>query len=450
MHSRLDLLALTTALALLPGAASALALGEAQLQSRYGQPLQLWLPVELAGEDELSDAALIQARLMGADYYAAQGVAEPELPASELSVRTELRDGRPWVLVSSLRPLREPLLTLFVNVRLGASQITREVPVLLEFQDHASLNPAPAPVPQPAPEASAPLPAPATVAPVSALPPATVDTAPAAAPARRSRTRRAGVPAAVPTASPGLAAVAAEASLDRSRPEGYTRFRLDPSFASFRQRKDAASIPVVAAPTIEPPEPLVDSQPRAASEPAPAQPLAGEARGLSWWTYLFVLLVGALAYGLARRSRAKPPYIDIASLPGRYQTHYDQRTAPAEPGPSVAPPPAVEVRPAVPAEPLMTPDIVLEPDPPLSPASAAPTAAETEPVARASYPHQDLRERVAQLAKLLTQAADKRKLELVKAYIDVGRADSAEKLLAEIEQKQHGPAKPELLDFELN
>ncbi|MDP3856886.1 MAG: hypothetical protein Q8Q73_03890, partial [Stagnimonas sp.] len=249
---------------------------------------------------------------------------------------------------------------------------------------------------------------------------------------------RPGGPAAPPTAGASLPA-AVEASLDRARPDSYTRFRLDPSFTSFRQLKGAAPIPVATAPAIETPEPVADSQ----SEPAPAQPLASEARGASWWTYLFLLLAAAVAVALARKSRRKAPYVDIASLPGRYQTRYDERDAPAEP---VAPP---EVRPAEPAEPLMAPDPVLEPDPPpsLNPVAAA---VEAEPAARAGYPHQDLRERVAQLAKLLTQTADKRKLELVRAYIDVGRADSAEKLLAEIEQKQHEPAKPELLDFELN
>ncbi|MDP3859135.1 MAG: hypothetical protein Q8Q73_15380, partial [Stagnimonas sp.] len=169
-------------LALLPGAATALSLGEVRVESRYGQPLRLRLPVELGSEDELSDASLVQARLLDQAYYEAQGVAVPEIPTAELSVRTERTAGTTWVLISSARPLREPMLTLFVNVRLGASQITREIPVLLEFQDHASAEPAPVPAARPALDTSAPLQAPVPIPPASALPPPALDTAPVAAP----------------------------------------------------------------------------------------------------------------------------------------------------------------------------------------------------------------------------------------------------------------------------
>ena len=85
------------------------------------------------------------------------------------------------------------------------------------------------------------------------------------------------------------------------------------------------------------------------------------------------------------------------------------------------------------------PDFVLEPESP----------ADRGTPARDRYPHQALRERVSQLARLVSTVSERRKLELVKAYIDVERVESAEKLLAELEERYPVYGRPDTVDFEL-
>jgi len=448
-------------LLLLPVTATALSLGEAQLQSRYGQPLQLRVPVDLDSEDEQADAGLIQARLLGLDYYESQGVAPPELSAAEFSIRTESEQGRIWAVITTSRPLREPMLTLFVSVRLGPSRIIREVPVLLDFQPPAAARPVPPVVAATEPPEAPSVPVagviPATVAVDATVATGVEEPAAVAPPPRKRRRVR---PAADPLAD--AAAVPAPASglrLDISlrRPEGYSRFRLDESFGSFRQALPApaaAEAPeALSAPATEVAGPVA-STPVASPAAEPAGSPASEETGGSWWSYAWLLLLAAaFVYALRRQRAGRLPYLNIANLPGRYSDRFGEREKPVQVAASLAPASPPPASPEAASLPLEAPT-ELRPEQPAAPVEAlmlmtdSPVAESPLP-SREGYPNQDLRDRVAQLARQMNTASEKRKLELVKAYIDVERVDSARKLLSELEDRHYGESRPERLDFEL-
>ena len=428
-------------LLLVPGVAPALTLGEPRVESQYGQPLRLRLPVQLAGEEEESDAGLLRARLLGLEHYEAESAAPPEIPLNELEIATEQAGGQRWVVIRSRRSVREPMMTLFVNVRLGASQLTREVPVLLDFPAPRRESPAAAAAaPAPAPPVALPAPDPALppeLAP-SLPPPTLVTTLPAtavpeSAPPRRRR------------AAPAVAAPAWP-----ERPAGYSRLRFDERLASL-DRLSAPPAPAVSAATTAAPAP--SGAVAEAPAPAPAAPAslasatpATPAPAAGWpWGWLLggsALLAVLLLWRRRGRAAAAAPVPMTLGRPAPPAAV----SAVADPSPAVvaapAPPPPAVVPAATPFEQPM--DLA---DPPDLALYAEPEAAAG--LARDRYPNQALRERVTQLSRLVSTASERRKLELVKAYIDVERIDSAEKLLAELEERYPVYGRPDTVDFEL-
>ena len=452
------------ALLLAPGLASALSLGEPRLESQYGQPLRLRLPVELVTEEEQTDAGLLRARLMGEDHYEAESAALPEIPLNELEVETQQAEGRRWVVISSRRSLREPMLTLFVNVRLGASQLTREIPVLLDF-----------PTPRRAPPPAAPpagAPAPATTAPVASQAP---EPSSVATPVPPTATAVVGIDAAEPAPPPASpprrrrALAASEASpILRwpERPAGYSRLRFDEQLTSLGRIGSLPSpaavavapgpAPAVLPPPSSPPEPAADI-PASVDAPAPT-PAAGEADAGGWsWGWLLAGLALLAAIFVWRRRRTARS--GDAPVPVKPEAARSASTVPATAA-AVAPFAAAEpdARPAPEWEPLVAAtvpvaaafesplDLADPTDFGLDPGPAEDTAGVAS---RDRYPNQALRERVTQLSRLVGSAAERRKLELVKAYIDVDRTESAEKLLAELEAKYPVYGRPDTVDFEL-
>lgn len=441
------------ALLLAPGLASALSLGDPRVESLYGQPLRLRLPVDLVTEEEQSDVGLLRARLLGAEHYDAESAALPEIALNELDIGVEQAEGRRWVVISSRRSLREPMLTLFVNVRLGASQLTREIPVLLDF-------PTPRRAPPPA--------APTVAAPSVPLPAAEVREAVPMPLAPTSPPANAAVPAPAPEAAAPLASpqrrrrsAASAALVWPERPAGYSRLRLEERLTSFQglgtPPPPAAGATVAGglpAETIAAPVSVADAP--APAIPAPviseaqtdlAEAAAGDGR--SWWGWLLagLALLAAVGYGWRRRTSAAsagapiPVVLSTTAAPSPTAA-----AALSMPEPPLADEPALAatVPVVLPFERSLDladpPDFALDPDAPAD-AGAGP--------ARDRYPNQALRERVTQLSRLVSTASERRKLELVKAYIDVERIDSAEKLLAELEERYPVYGRPDTVDFEL-
>ena len=160
--------------------ASALALGPVTVQSALGEPLRARIDIPEINAEELASLRVAIAspaayRTAGLDYSAA---------VSAITVKLESRpDGRPYLSVTSSRPVTEPFLDLLLETTWASGRIVRDYtmlfdpPVLRQSAPPvaAQVSPAPrantaAPTAPAAPSTSAPAAAPSAAAPNAAAP----------------------------------------------------------------------------------------------------------------------------------------------------------------------------------------------------------------------------------------------------------------------------------------
>jgi len=112
------------------GAAQALSLGDAILQSRLGDPLRVSIPLGRLGS--LGENDIVVGRAPNADYTK-YGV---ERVSTTSSLRFALRvesNGNASVEVSTEQPFTEPLLDMVVEVRWPAGRLVRQYSLLLDL-----------------------------------------------------------------------------------------------------------------------------------------------------------------------------------------------------------------------------------------------------------------------------------------------------------------------------
>ena len=141
---------------LLSSQAHALGLGEARTDSYLGQPLRATIPL-LLEPDEQRRIAELRAQVAAAQMFERlQLEYHPQLSALEVSIQ---QDGSNyWLALSSSQPIREPMLEIPIEVRLGNVRLLRSVSLLLDPPVHPRVSPpsaitpaAPAPAPVTAP-----------------------------------------------------------------------------------------------------------------------------------------------------------------------------------------------------------------------------------------------------------------------------------------------------------
>jgi hypothetical protein len=162
--------------ALALGCARAAELGEPRVSSHIGQ--QLVADIELTSID--NPAAKVAVRLADLDVYRGANILMPEV-LSSLNMSVMQRDGRQFLHVTSLMPVNEDHLHLYLELTDGGHRSVRLATLWLTPDPHPAPRPLPAPVEEPRPVP----PAPVVRAPVQ---PAPVRRPPkvAAAPARES------------------------------------------------------------------------------------------------------------------------------------------------------------------------------------------------------------------------------------------------------------------------
>jgi len=119
-------------------------LGEAVVKSWLGQPL-------IADVELLPDgAAPVQAALARPNVYEAAGLAVPPvLGSAHLSVMR--RDGRQFLHVTTIAPVEQSTVHLFLELNDNGRHSVREVTLWLVPDPHPAPPPAPEPLPTPAP-----------------------------------------------------------------------------------------------------------------------------------------------------------------------------------------------------------------------------------------------------------------------------------------------------------
>lgn len=411
---------------LFPAWLQAYSVGEPQLLSRYAEPLRLQVPVTLAPTEDIGDAADLMVQLLPLSAYESLGLPVPALQPQAVQIRVQGEAPLYTVEIRSSQIVREPFLTLVLEVRLGGMRVLRELPLLFDLP----LSPKPvetAMIAPPVAQASAPEPAtvkPAAIAdeavadavikpvPESAAPP--VQAAPVASkprkPSRLPSLRLQAQPPAEPVASMDAAALPLSSPLPR--------FQFSNSFESYARLSAAGQRPepATAAADSAPSAPvLVEDEIVTTPVALPASPQVESGAGLLGWLLSF--LAGAAVALLAVRWRERRGQT-AASVQGHALPPVSGMTHP----PVVADP--------VPPQPesMPTAQAVIEvPLPAPAPATVPP------PPAQDGAAQDAIRRRVGELRQGNNDLNLARKLQLVEAYLDLGRAESAATLLAELE-----------------
>lgn len=222
---------LASSLCLLPGLAHALGLGTIDVKSALNEPLNAEIELVFASPAEQESLTV---RLAREEDFQRVG-----LDASRLTVPLKFSvergsKGKPVIRVTSDRPVKDPALTILLDVNWGAGRLLREYSILLDpplmapairgsgAVATAVAEPAPAKISEPAPAPAAvvapapapvapPAPAPAPVAraetpaPAAPAPAAPAPAAPAPAPVETAAARPAPAPAPVSTPAPEAA-----------------------------------------------------------------------------------------------------------------------------------------------------------------------------------------------------------------------------------------------------
>jgi len=190
-------LVLTLAMAVLPGAAYALGLGEIKLNSALNDKFSADIQVVGATSDELDS---LDVKLASLAQFSQAGLDHPEVLAQLQFVVVRNADGTAYVHITSTQAVREPFLDFLIDANWNNGELIREYTVLLNPQ---SFQTASAPKPE---AAAAPAPVPATVA-AAASAPAVAAPVPVSAPAPAPAEAQAATPA---PAQPEAAVAAAE------------------------------------------------------------------------------------------------------------------------------------------------------------------------------------------------------------------------------------------------
>ena len=203
-------LVLALAMAVLPGAAYALGLGEIKLNSALNDKFSADIQVVGATSDELDS---LDVKLASLAQFSQAGLDHPEVLAQLQFVVVRNADGTAYVHITSTQAVREPFLDFLIDANWNNGELIREYTVLLNpqsFQTAAAPKPEAAAAPAPVPAtgaAAASAPAVAAPVPVSAPAPAPAEaqaatSAPAQPETTVAATERPASPAPQPAASP--------------------------------------------------------------------------------------------------------------------------------------------------------------------------------------------------------------------------------------------------------
>ena len=146
---------------ILPLVAHAAGLGRLTVQSALGEPLRAEVEITSLQPGETDS---LTARLGSPDAFKAAGI---EYSPTLVSIRVALdrRDGRPFLRLTSVRPIDDPFLDIIIELQWATGRLVREYTFLLDppqYRDKPAAAAAPAPS---APQVAKPAPIPAPAAP---------------------------------------------------------------------------------------------------------------------------------------------------------------------------------------------------------------------------------------------------------------------------------------------
>ena len=156
--NRVAVAAAVSVLSALPTAGWALGLGKLNVQSALGEGLRAEIDVTSLTGDE---GATLQVKVATPETYRAAGVDYNGVLANTSITLQRRADGRPFLRLSSDRPVQEPFVDVILDLAWSSGRLVREYTLLFD-PPAARSSAAPAPVTAPVMEAPAPAPAPVT------------------------------------------------------------------------------------------------------------------------------------------------------------------------------------------------------------------------------------------------------------------------------------------------
>src|SRR3989344_8211008 len=145
--------AAVSVLSALPTAGWALGLGKLNVQSALGEGLRAEIDVTSLTADE---GATLQVKVATPETYRAAGVDYNGVLTNTTIPLQRRADGRPFLRLSSDRPVQEPFVDVILDLAWSSGRLVREYTLLFD-PPAARSAPAPAPVTAPIMEAPAPL-----------------------------------------------------------------------------------------------------------------------------------------------------------------------------------------------------------------------------------------------------------------------------------------------------
>lgn len=444
----------------LPQSVWAFGVGEAELLSTYAQPLSARVPITLTSPDEVVQSSDFNVRLLPFSAYESLGVSTPPVNPEKVRVTVAGSGSSYWVELYSPQLIREPFMTLLLEVRLAGVRVVRELPILFDLPAD-SARPVVEVGSTPLSAESAPetgiavqaLDTTVAAAPQPVAPTALVEPAPAAAKPRK-KVRAATPVVKKPVQPPKKKSSFQLADWNQSGAASTVvlrRFQLAESFSSYAQLAQSGAAPTPAT-ALTQAQPITQAVAPVAAAPAPAvaltpatqiSPVAAPASEKTGFTWLWWMLAGGLAYALGTfllRRRQQPKTSGPAAVKSPLIKPVKIQIKPVV----TSQQPEVAVTPPVPV--VAVPEIVVaKPDPILVP-SAAPTATiaavETSP---ARPVLEDMKRRLTDFqTRAIHDSNLMRKAQLVDAYLDLNRIESADLLLTELENEISNPARPKI------
>lgn len=156
--NRVAVAAAVAVLSALPISASALGLGKLSVKSALGEPLRAEIDINSLNPEE---SATLQVRVASPETYRAAGVDYNAVLSGANIVLQRRADGRPYLRISSDRPVQEPFVDVILDLGWSAGRLVREYTLLFDPPSMRSVAQPTAPMMSvpPAPMAATPSPA---------------------------------------------------------------------------------------------------------------------------------------------------------------------------------------------------------------------------------------------------------------------------------------------------
>lgn len=154
--NRVAVAAAVAVLSALPISASALGLGKLSVKSALGEPLRAEIDISSINPEESST---LQVRVASPETYRAAGVDYNAVLSGASIVLQRRADGRPYLRISSDRPVQEPFVDVILDLGWSAGRLVREYTLLFDPPSMRSVAQPAAPVMSVPPVATAPSPA---------------------------------------------------------------------------------------------------------------------------------------------------------------------------------------------------------------------------------------------------------------------------------------------------